>query len=125
MRVNEFDYRVRQIDDTAGIIAIDLIGGIFMSNLEDFREVIKIQLNHPIKNLILNFGKLDFISSSGIGLLVESSESFRKSGKRLWIVGLEGEIARVFDQFSLEQILLIMPTEKAAVDSITGAGPAF
>ncbi len=121
MRVNEFEYRARVVDPENGTVAVDLVGGVFMSNMEDFRRAVKPQLDMPVKNLVLNFKDMDFISSSGIGLLVESSQSFKKAGKQIWVVGLEGELARVFDQFSLRQILMILPDEKDALEKIASA----
>ncbi len=121
MRVNEFEYRTRVVDPENGAVAVDLVGGVFMSNMEDFRRAVKPQLDMPVKNLVLNFKDMDFISSSGIGLLVESSQSFKKAGKQIWVVGLEGELARVFDQFSLRQILMILPDEKTALEKIASA----
>ncbi|HOC92946.1 MAG TPA: STAS domain-containing protein [bacterium] len=121
MRVNEFEYRARDVDPDNGTVVVDLIGGVFMSNMEDFRRAVKPQLDRPVKNLVLNFKEMDFISSSGIGLLVESSQSFKKAGKQIWVVGLEGELARVFDQFSLHQILMILPDEKDALDRIASS----
>jgi anti-anti-sigma factor len=118
MRVNEFEYRARAADAENGTVVIDLVGGVFMSNMDDFRRAVKGHLDRPVKNLVLNFKEMDFISSSGIGLLVESSQSFRKVGKQIWVVGLEGELARVFDQFSLHQILMILPEEKDALERI-------
>ncbi|HOY61714.1 MAG TPA: STAS domain-containing protein [bacterium] len=121
MRVNEFEYRARVVDSENGTVAVDLVGGVFMSNMEDFRRAVKPQLGIQVKNLVLNFKDMDFISSSGIGLLVESSQSFKKAGKQIWVVGLEGELARVFDQFSLRQILMILPDEKDALEKIASA----
>ncbi len=121
MRVNEFEYRARVVDPENGTVAVDLVGGVFMSNMEDFRRAVKPQLDAQVKNLVLNFKEMDFISSSGIGLLVESSQSFKKAGKQIWVVGLEGELARVFDQFSLRQILMILPDEKDALERIASA----
>ena len=122
MRVNEFEYRVRVLDEEEGIIVIDLVGGIFASNLEDFANVIRLQLDRLVKDVILNFGELDFISSSGIGQLVENNENYKKANKRLWVVELSPEIDRVFDQFSLDKILRMLPNERDALIEISASG---
>lgn len=118
MGLKEFKYKVRRVDEAATIIAIDLAGGVFASNLNDFKDIIAVQQNRPIRDLILNFENLDFISSSGIGVLVEKNEEFKKANKRIWIVGLNEDIGRVFNQFSLDRIIRILATEKDAVETI-------
>jgi anti-sigma B factor antagonist len=123
MGLKEFEYSVRRVGEASKIIALDLKGGVFVSNLNDFKEIISIQQNRLIEDLILNFEELDFISSSGIGVLVEKSESMKKTGKRLWVVGPNEEIARVFNQFYLEKIINILPDEKSAVEIISRSGP--
>lgn len=122
MGLKEFEYKVRRVDEEATIIAIDLAGGVFASNLNDFKDIIAVQQNRPIRDLILNFENLDFISSSGIGVLVEKNEEFKKTNKRIWIVGLNEDIGRVFNQFSLDRIIRILPSEKDAVETIGKIG---
>jgi len=116
--MKELNCRVRDVIGGKGVVAIDLSGGIFASNLQDLNELIRIQLNRKISDLILNFGSLDFISSSGIGLVVDANEEFRRAAKRLWITDMNPDVLRVFEQFSLDTILRIVPDEQKAVAEI-------
>ncbi len=116
--MKELRCRVREVLDAQGVAAMDLSGGIFASNLSELEELIRIQINRQLSDLILNFGNLDFISSSGIGLVVESNEEFSKAGKRLWVTDLNPDVMRVFEQFSLDTILRIVPDEQQAIAEI-------
>jgi len=106
-----------------GIAAIDLSGGIFASNMEELTELIETQQKSRTKELILNLTNLDFISSSGIGLFVQKNDEFKKSDKRLWIAGPNPDIAQIFDQFSLDEILSIVSNEQQAIEEIKQFAP--
>ncbi|HOO55457.1 MAG TPA: STAS domain-containing protein [bacterium] len=119
MRVDEFKYRVREVSHDDRIVAIDLEGGIFISNIEDFRAVIETQFNRRFKDVILNFSNLDFISSMGIGVLVKDNEISDRKDLRMWIVSMPPEVRDIFNQFSLHKIMRICETEQAALEEIT------
>ncbi|MFA6448728.1 MAG: STAS domain-containing protein [bacterium] len=121
--MKDLECRLRKISADCGIAAIDLEGGIFASNMEEFAELIETQQNSRVKNLILNLEKLDFISSSGIGLIVKKHEEFSKIGKRFWVAGLNDDIKKVFEQFALDTILAIAADEQQAVEKIKQANP--
>jgi len=109
MASRDFEYTTRELDPWRRITAVNLCGGIFVSNLPDFTSIFEnLRLEKP-RDIILNCEKLDFISSSGIGSLMKLSSEFDALGMRLWITGLAPEILRVFQQMSLDTILRLEP----------------
>jgi len=118
--MKELECEVREIPGGCGA-AIDLAGGIFASNMGELTEEIETLQNGRMKNIILNLEKLDFISSSGIGLIVQKNEELRKAGKRLWVVAPNPDIGKIFEQFSLEKIVRILPDEQQAIEEIKQA----
>jgi anti-anti-sigma factor len=70
----EFEYSERTVDGRNDAVALDLQGGLFVSNLNDFREIFSIFPSKGVSHIILNCSQLDFIGSTAIGILVESSD---------------------------------------------------
>jgi anti-sigma B factor antagonist len=119
--MKDLECEFHEIPEVRGVAAIDLSGGIFASNMNELTDLIDEQQAGGNKDLILNLRNLDFISSSGIGLIVQKHEEFRKIGKRFWVAGLNPDIAKIFDQLSLEEIINIVPDAQEAIAKIRRA----
>lgn len=118
--MRELDCVIQNLKDCESATVIRLEGGLFVSDFEEFKSIIEEQCGRRIKDLVVNIEKLDFISSSGIGLLVEKTEMLKREGKRLWVVGPNPDIEKIFDQLSLDRIVRIVPSEQQATDEIKG-----
>jgi anti-anti-sigma factor len=116
--MKDFECTIHDIAGESEIKTIDLIGGIFTSNISDLKDKIDTLKKSKTKNIILNCKELYFIGGDGIGLIVQKHEELRDSGKRLWVAELNSDIVKVFEQFSLENILFISDNEQQAVEKI-------
>ena len=123
MAIADFNYNIRRIDSDNGIVAVDLVGAIFVSNIGDFGEIFDVLHTMKLRDVILNFEELDFISSSGIGQVVDMNNRLERGRVRLWVSDVCPEIANVFTQLSIEEIVRVMPTEKLVLKKISEIGP--
>ena len=124
MTTQDFEYKIRMLDEDKGLVAVDLIGGVFVSNLNEFSDAFGLLESKRVRDLILNFKRLDFISSSGIGMLVELNARMNKIRARLWVTDVCPEVGNIFNQLSLDEIMRLLPTEQDALDRIAGDPPA-
>ena len=72
------------------------------------------------KGVVLNFDKLDFLNSGGIGLLVtllRPRES--QGGQRIGACGLSEHYQEIFQLTRLDDAIAIHPTEAAALAAVT------
>lgn len=121
MGLKEFDFRVNTPPGTDDTLVVFMSGGIFVSNLSDFREMMEQQKKSGTVNLVLDCNALDFIGSSAIGYLVNANESYRKNGKRIWLTSLSDEIMDVFSTLSIDSFFDICENTETALNRISEA----
>ncbi len=71
--------------------------------------------NHNVRNIVLNFGGLEYMSSSGIGLLVTLLIRAQRQQKRLLACGLDDHYRHIFQLTRLDEAISIHPDEASAL----------
>ena len=107
----------RQINATTG--AIDIQGDLssFAENalMDAYTQV----ANPTTRVIILNFTALDYMNSSGIGLLVTLLIRVNRQGQRLFAYGLSDHYRRIFELTRLNEDITIYPDEVSALAAAT------
>jgi anti-anti-sigma factor len=69
--------------------------------------------------LLIDFSKLDYISSAGLRSVLLAAKRIRASGGRMSLCSLNQQIAEVFDISGFSSILDIQPSYDAAVTRLS------
>src|SRR5512135_557975 len=67
------------------------------------------------RNILLNFEKLDYMNSSGIGLLVTLLIRVQRQKQRLMAYGLNEHYRQIFELTRLNEAIMIYPDEATAL----------
>jgi anti-sigma B factor antagonist/stage II sporulation protein AA (anti-sigma F factor antagonist) len=71
------------------------------------------ELNHLLeakhKKVILDFGKVDYLSSAGLRLLLSSTKKFQSHGGQLSLCDIGEEVMEIMKMAGFERVLLIYP----------------
>ncbi len=70
------------------------------------------------KAIILNFGELEYMNSSGIGLLVTLLIRANRQGQQLLAVGLSDHYQHIFELTRLNEAIRTYESEAAAIGSL-------
>jgi anti-sigma B factor antagonist len=70
------------------------------------------------RNILMNFTSLDYMNSSGIGLLVTLLIRVRRQSQRLMAFGLNDHYRQIFELTRLNEAITIYPSE---VDALKAA----
>jgi anti-anti-sigma factor len=70
--------------------------------------------------LLIDFSKLDFISSAGLRTILLAAKRIRAAGGRMSLCSLNIQIAEVFEISGFSSILDIQPSYDAAVARLSG-----
>ena len=62
-----------------------------------------------VREIVLDLGGVDFVDSSGLGLLMATHDRSRESGTRIALVSARPEIRRVFQIAGVEDVLPLSP----------------
>ena len=73
-----------------------------------------------VRNVILDFSQLEYMSSSGIGLLVTLLIRAQRQGQRLLACGLTEHYKDIFELTRLNEAILILNTEAEALAAAAG-----
>ena len=102
--------------ETVGdVILLNLNGEISSISLEDFKEIIKAQLENGNRRLVLSLKGIDYIDSSGIGGIMGALLSVKRLGGDLKIVEAEKFVSHLFDILEIEKVIPVYPDVKTAL----------
>lgn len=79
---------------TKGILVIEIDGSIDLYNCQELRT--RFEKHREFLNVIIDLGGLDYIDSSGIGVLILALSGLRKRGGSLKLVNVGNPVLTVF-----------------------------
>ena len=101
------------------IIIFDIEGEIKRSEIADvtLHQVVKDELDSGKRNVLLNFNRVDFIDSFGVGEILASYISTNNLGGKLKIARISKKLFLVFQVTMLTNVLEIFDDEDVALKS--------
>ncbi|WP_371370811.1 anti-sigma factor antagonist [Sporomusa aerivorans] len=100
-----------------GILVIRLEGEFDVCGANEFRKIVdQAQDETGAKHILLNMQGVNFIDSSGLGVILGRYRQLAQHGGKLLVAHLEPSIQRLFELAGLTRILKIYPTEEQALD---------
>lgn len=108
-----------KVREKGGIIVVDLAGEIRLSDefTPSLNRQVAEQLTEGKSDILLNFAKVDFIDSYGIGDIVASYLAVKEKKGRLKLACLSPKIWLIFHYSGLTRILEIFDSEEKALQS--------
>ena len=68
-----------------------------------------------VKKILVDFEKMDFISSAGLRVLLGTAQELQKAGGELRVCNLNEEVMEVFDVSGFSTILMVFKDESEAL----------
>ena len=87
------------------VIAIVIEGDIEMTTMKGLKEELLTIAREKEKDLVIDFEKVLYLDSSGIGVLIAISKILKEKGKSLRLINLTGAISRVLELSSLADMI--------------------
>jgi len=110
------DIRTRERSD---VIIFDVEGEIRRSDMNEttLHQLVKSRLDSGKRNILLNFEKVDFIDSFGVGEILASYISTQNLGGRFKLAKISKKLFLIFQVTGLIKVLDIHETEDSALKS--------
>ncbi len=108
--------------DVQGVPVLRLSGELDLSSVPEVRRAIRAYIDENRVNLIINLTDLEFIDSSGLGVLVGGLARVREKQGEIKLVCANRRILRVFEMTRLTQLFEIYQDEAAAVADFVSSG---
>jgi anti-anti-sigma factor len=103
----------KQLDSGYAVITISgrlALGG----ETERLSAAVNALLHKDQKKVILDIAALDYVDSSGVGMLVSCLTSVKKAGGDLRVVGANQRIKRIFNMTGIDGLMQMFPTVSEA-----------
>ncbi len=108
--------QVRKADDQVAVI--DISGELNGYSEEILMAAYNEASNGRTQVLILNFSELEYMNSSGIGLLVTLLIRVQRQKQRLLAFGLSDHYQQIFELTRLNEAISVYHDENAAVSAV-------
>jgi anti-sigma B factor antagonist len=102
----------------SGIGILDIVGEINAFAESALMDAYNQASEKGAKAIVLNFTELEFMNSSGIGLLVTLLIRAQRQKQRLLAYGLGEHYQQIFELTRLNEAISIYPDEKEAVAAV-------
>ena|SRR5271157_1862987 len=93
-----------QINDEVDVVKITVQGDIEMMTIKNFKERL-FEIGHNVdKNIEIDLSSVDYIDSSGVGVLISLLKLQKKKGKELFIKKVSPKVLNVLKLSSLSDV---------------------
>jgi anti-anti-sigma factor len=95
----------------SGYAVITISGRLALGGeTEKLSAAVKALLQKDQKKFVLDITALDYVDSSGVGMLVSSLTDVRKAGGELKVVGANPRIKRIFNMTGVDSLMQMFGT---------------
>lgn len=88
-----------------GVVIIEIEGELNLMSAETVKECFEKYIKQKSYRIILDFLKLEFLDSTGIGLIIEMSNRLKQLNGNLVIVNMNSDVKNLFGIANLLEIL--------------------
>lgn len=106
------------IDKDPAYYVLNLIGEMDLYGKFKLKDAIKECNNDNMKNIIINFDKLSYIDSSGIGALIRINSEYLDSSKKLVFTNLHDSVEQIIKLAMLQNYFPIVKNLEEAIKEI-------
>ena len=99
------------------IEVLELKGRLDAASAKALKEKVQSLVEQQRVKLVLDMGDIDFIDSSGLGVLVAALRSANKKGGDVKIAALQNKIRSIFELTRLHRVFEIFDTAETAIAS--------
>jgi anti-sigma B factor antagonist len=110
--------RIQSRLEGADTAVLSLAGEIDVANVAQVRSAAVELLERGATSLIVDLSAIEYIDSSGMGMLVGLKKRLADSNGNITIVGVGGRVKRVFEVTGLERIFTLSGSVEAALKEV-------
>ena len=109
-----------QIEDDQGVSIFRLEGRMDATSAPLLEKKLKKQISSLGKTkLVLDFAKVDYLSSAGMRLLLSTTKKLKEGDGALHLCSVSEEVMEIIKMAGFERIIRIFPTEQEALQGFS------
>ena len=107
-------------DKVGGISVLQINGRVDVSNAKILKNKVQDLIGHGAVNFLIYMDKVDYIDSSGLGILVACLKAANSAGGTIKIAGLKEYPKQVFQTMRLDRVFQLHDEMGQALDTFKG-----
>ena len=107
--------------ERGGIVILELQGRLDTTSSSPLEKVLLDLAQEKGHRILIDFSLLDFISSSGLRVLLATGKASRTAGGQLVLCGLKKHVKGVFDVAGFTMLFRIFPSRESAAEGLTSS----
>lgn len=113
----QFQNRQIQLPDGAPVVVSRIVGSIDGSTVREFEEKLLGFLDQGVQHLIIVFSQVNYINSTGMGVLVKIADRFQESGGDISLVDVPDKLIALFNMLGLLSLIKLSKSEEEALET--------
>lgn len=109
--------KVAPRDLSNGVKSLDLDGEVDVYTAPLLRQAIVDQVDSGTKHLLINLSKVEYLDSTGLGILIGGVKRLKEQDGSLRLVGPSARITRIFEITGLNKIFEVFDSEQTALSA--------
>ena len=97
---------------------VRLEGNLDTNTSSSAQEFLNSAIDEGAAKIVVNFERVDFVSSAGLRVLLATAKRLGSSGGTLRVCGLNETVSEVFEISGFSTILSVFPTESEALSGL-------
>lgn len=110
--MSDFNVGMRHLDR---VTVLDLHGYLDAHTAPELERAFQSNIDNSRYNLVVNFRELSYISSAGLGVLMQFIEDVRRNEGDIKLTNMSPRVYNVFDLLGFPMLYEIYPDEQEAV----------
>jgi anti-sigma B factor antagonist len=91
-------------------------GSLDVQSASAFNSKLQEEMKRGPNIMVISMQKLDYISSAGLGVLINANEVMQKAGRELRLCGLNEKVKNIFKLLGFVKLFKIYESEKEAAE---------
>lgn len=108
------------VERTGDVVTVHIAGSVDGLTADGLQQVLSGQVEAGHRNLVADFGAVDYTSSAGLRVLLATLKHARSLGGDLRLAALNPEVLKVLELSGFTRILTVFETVGEAVTSFGG-----
>ena len=123
MGSTQLQARVRSTDGAVAVI--ELTGDVTAAAETELMEAYRVAGQDEPQGVVLDFTGLDYMNSSGIGMLVTLLVRAKRDGRQISAYGLSDHYRQIFELTRLDEVITVHDDEEQAVAAVRTGTPVL
>jgi anti-anti-sigma factor len=105
------------VSDVDEVKVVRMEGSLDTQTSPEAQTLMRQLIDQGASKLVINFEKLDYVSSAGLRILLAAAKQLKGNGGELRVCGLNGDVQEAFQFAGFHMILAVKNTETEALES--------